>query len=87
MMRFVCVCFFMSFTFFVCCWRRLWSAVFTVKIPVPELIRRKPDQGGRHRGDIRGMLKRRIFTLGVEHPEEMPVQMLGVVHHRHRCVF
>jgi hypothetical protein len=52
-----------------------------VEKPVAELVRRELDHGGRHGGDIHGVLERREFTLGVEHPEEMPVQMHRVMHH------
>src|ERR1035437_7557833 len=52
-----------------------------VKKPVAELFRRKLDYCGCHGGDINGVLERRVVTLSVEHPEEMPVQMHRVMHH------
>ncbi len=34
-----------------------------------------------HRRHIDGVLKRRKVAVAIEHPEKMPVQMQGVVHH------
>jgi hypothetical protein len=53
-----------------------------VEEPVLVCVGFELDRRRRHRRDVDGVLERRALPLPVEHPEEMPVEVHRVMHHR-----
>ena len=52
-----------------------------VKEPVADLPGVELDHRGAHGFDVDGVLQRRVISLPIQYPEEMAVQVHGVVHH------